>query len=318
MNMLGEQFFIGHFIFGILIAIIGLFLCILMIISIVVHRPCHTVTNILICNTTIWIASFQLSILLGSVYGFRTERLKYQPFCILQAIHIVFSICGISLSYAFQAISRLFFAIFYKHRFLLTFRVHWYLIILNWTISLSLPVTALLIPNAYVFVEEMRICMINTNIFRSLTYLFASGFLIPFTIVIAIYCQILYRTHQSNRRIHHSTQPSVKYSVPNAKRQMKLVQNILLCLGIYGIAGIPWIMIFLWKTIVSDTSPPEAIYLPALIGLSISATVMISFLLAINREVKEVVLRILLRFHHHVRHPFNRTRHLPISAIRLS
>ena len=316
--MLSEQFFIPSFIFAILVSTTGLLLCIVMIVSVILHRPCRTVTNLLVCNTTAWIANFQINILLASIYGFSIEWAQNEPFCKLRAIYIVISIFGISSSYAVQAISRLFFAVLYRYRYLVTFRVHWYLIALNWLFSILLPITALFIPSAYVFVEEMRICMINMKIMRSLIYLFASGFLIPFTIVITIYFQILHRAQKSTRQINAMTNPHETSHMPNAKRQVKLAQNIILCVGIYGVAGIPWIVIVLWESINTNTSPPQALYLIAMIGIALSATVMMIFLLYINREVKNFALRCLLRLHQQMPHLlFSQTRQLRTSVIGL-
>jgi hypothetical protein len=46
-------------------------------------------------------------------------------------------------SYCVQSISRLFFVVFYKHTFLLTYHVHFILIAIQWTVGLMLPMSIL-------------------------------------------------------------------------------------------------------------------------------------------------------------------------------
>ena len=60
---------------------------------------------------------FSLLFLIGCVYGIREDWYTYQPLCIFRAYITIVAVVAASYSFLIQAISRLFFAVFYKHRF---------------------------------------------------------------------------------------------------------------------------------------------------------------------------------------------------------
>lgn len=112
-------------------AIIGLTLCLLIIMIVLTHRECHNFTNVLTCNTCVVVVLYFIFQIVTSIFALRQYWQYHQPACVFRAYCSLALCATLCYSYSIQAISRLFFAIFYKHRFLLTWRTHWLLIIVN-------------------------------------------------------------------------------------------------------------------------------------------------------------------------------------------
>ncbi|CAM4919056.1 unnamed protein product [Rotaria socialis] len=146
-----------------------------MAIIIGVHKPCYTVTNLLACNTNVFVATFQLNSLIGSVYGFYSTSSEYQPVCIFRAVRCRTSITGTCYSYALQSIWRLYFAVFYKYKYLVTFRVHWYMIASSWIISIGILAVSLASPGLLGLDKKVRLSTINVKLLRLTLFGLAAG-----------------------------------------------------------------------------------------------------------------------------------------------
>jgi hypothetical protein len=104
-------------------------------------------------------------------------------------------------SYSIQAISRLFFAVFYKHKYLQTYRTHKIMIIINWFLGFIMPIVPFFIEGSYGLEKESRACVISTKVFAGSFYDGVTISLTPLNVVTVVYGIILYRVRQSTRRI---------------------------------------------------------------------------------------------------------------------
>lgn len=110
--MLSNLFYTVNFALSIVASIIALMFAFLLIIIDVVNKQCHTVANLLTCNTTVAIIFYTITVLQSNILGLREDGLYYQPACTFRAYCLVMACATICYSYSIQPISRLFFAVF--------------------------------------------------------------------------------------------------------------------------------------------------------------------------------------------------------------
>jgi hypothetical protein len=231
----------------------------------------------------------------NSYYALHQDWQYNQPACVFRAYCSLILCTALCYSYSIQAISRLFFAVLYKHRYLLTWRTHWILIIINWTVSIIIPIRPLFYQNGFGLEVESRSCVITPKIVSISMYVVSIVFLIPLNVVTIVYGLILHRARQSTRRIAFvrpdviiiTAQPNVH--VPNGKRELKLIQNMSVQSGFISLGGILYLILVLWNATKQD-SAPESFYLLALNFISISTTLMMITIFLMNKQVKKIAL----------------------------
>jgi hypothetical protein len=144
------------------------------------------------CNTATATSIYSILQLISVNYGLREDWFHNQPACIFRAycyVAVCIVVCG---SYAVQSISRLFFAVLYKYKYLLTWRVHWFMIIANYLMAILEPIAPIFVGNSYRLEAESRLCMATTKVFYSLMLAVIAAYLIPLTIVTIMYAIIFY------------------------------------------------------------------------------------------------------------------------------
>jgi len=252
----------------------------------------------MMCNTAAATTIYSILRLFSAAYGLQEDWFYNQPACTFRAYCYVMVCMIVTSSYALQSISRLFFAVLYKHKYLLSCRIHWFIIIINYLISMLGPIPPIFIGNGYVFEPESRLCLATTKVFYSSMLAVTIAYIIPISIVITVYGIILYHARQSTRRIVASTRNNSVQAIannsikPNFKREMQLMKNISILVGIHLCAGIPYLILVLWH-VIQKQSPPEPFYLLALIAISICFAIKMIILFFMNKEVKNVAINYL-------------------------
>ncbi|CAF4173598.1 unnamed protein product [Adineta steineri] len=294
--MLSDLFFIINYWATIASAIIGIFLCLLIIIIIVTHRQCHTVTNVLTCNTCVAITLYFTFRIVTSIYGLRQDSQDYnQPACIFRAYCSLALCTALCYSYSIQAISRLFFAVLYKYKYLLTWRTHCILIAINWLVSVIIPIKPFFHHDGFGYEEESRSCVVTPKIVSISAYVVVLIFVIPLNIVTIVYGVILYRVRQSTRRIAVVKLDTItstvhnRTHVPNGKRELKIMQNMSAQSTIISCGGILYLILVIWLATQQHSPPPESFYLLALNLISIFTAIMMIALFLMNKPVKKIV-----------------------------
>jgi hypothetical protein len=99
-----------------------------------------------------------------------------------------------------QSISRFFFIVYYQKPYLRAWRIHWYMIICGWIISIVLPIEPLL-GGTYLYQSEARLCIPTPQSLSSILYLIIVSFFIPYHVIIFIYIYIIRHVHLLTKRI---------------------------------------------------------------------------------------------------------------------
>jgi hypothetical protein len=298
--MLSDLFFTIIFSLSIASQIIGLILCFLIIAIVSTHRECHNFTNVLTCNTCVAVGLLFIFGITDSYYALRENWQTNQPACVFRAYCTLALCTALCYSYSIQAISRLFFAVLYKHRYLLTWRTHWILIIINWTLSIIIPIRPFFYPNGFRFEVESRSCVVTSKVVSISMYVVGIIFLIPLNVVTIVYGLILHRARQSTRRIAavrpdvilNTAQPNVH--LPNSKRDLILMQKMSAQSGLISLGGILYLILVIWNATKQD-SAPESFYLLAIKFISIFTAIMMVALFLMNKQVKKIALSYIYR-----------------------
>ena len=277
-----------------------------MIIIIITNHEFRNIQNLMMCNTAFASIIYSILQIISAYFGLREDSSINQPACIFRTLcYNAVCIC-VTTSYAMQSISRLFFAVLYKYKFLLTYRIHLYLIILNYILTIFGPIPLYLIKDGVGFEIESRLCTITTKVFSSSMWAVSIAYLIPVSTVTIVYGIIFYYTKQSSRRVirHTIMGPLVVISeiqrrscnVPNSKRELKLMKNIVILIGIMTCAGIPYLILIIWNLLDVEISPPESFYLISMIIISIVCSIKMVILFFMNKDTKNVTIQYFKNF----------------------
>ncbi|CAF3948467.1 unnamed protein product [Rotaria sordida] len=290
--MLTDLFFKINFSISIAASIIGLILSGITIYIISCKRECRTVNNLLTSNTSLICGVYLIFSLISSVYGLEKNWALTQPACQFRAYGFVVSCTLLLYSHLIHAISRLFFVVFYKHKYLLTWHTHWIMIIINWLLGILIPAILLFIEGSYVYEEESRLCTCTTKKIGTAMYGITTAFIIPFNIVTIIYTTLVCRARQSTRRIRvtqstvTTVSTNINVNIPNIKREMILVRNMSILLSIILCGGTPYLILVLWQA-TTKYPPPESFYLLIINSISICTALMMFALFNLNKQAKK-------------------------------
>jgi len=298
--MLSNLFYIITFSLSIVVSIVNLLFGFIIIIVVIINRQCRTVTNLLMCNTAAATSIYAVLQIFSAGYGLRDDWLHNQPLCVFRAYCYVTVCIIVSGSYALQSISRLFFAVLYKYKYLLTWRIHWFMIIANYLMAIVGPIVPVFVGDGYEFEVDSRLCMATTKVFYSSMLAVTIAYLIPLSIVTIIYGIIFHRARQSARRvvafvpIRASNTPTSNPTAakPNLKRELKLMTNIIILVGILICAGIPYLIMVLWHATLRQP-PPEPFYLLTMVNISVFFVVKLIVLFCMSKEVKHITVEYL-------------------------
>lgn len=115
---------------------------------------------------------------------------------------------------------------------------------------------------------------------------FAVG--IRFFGIITIYLSIIRQTRRINTMI-------ITTLVSTSTRDLRVLQHILILIGILGMAGFPSLVLVIWNAISGEA--PIPLYLFCALTVSFCTAIQISFIFIMNKKIRVV-------FRNHIRHLF--------------
>ena len=290
-DMPTDLFFNLNFTFSIVASTIGLIFSFCIVFAVVTSVPCRNPTNLLMCNTSIVVSTYFINTLIVSIYGFRDDWAEQQPLCAFRAYCFLMSCGTICYAYLIQAISRLLFTVFYKRKHLHTYRVHWYLIAANWIFGFLFAIEPFFFEGGYRYEKESRLCVFTTQRFATAIYGIIVGFVVPLSISLTIYFIIFLNVTRSSRRIAVIITDTQRGPIFNVKRELRLIRNMVIVMGIFTGGGTPFLILVLWQGIQPLSPPPESLYLLIINAITLFVAAMMMTLFSMNKQVRDVVLR---------------------------
>ena len=264
---------------------IGLTICTITIFTIIMKRQCHTVSNLLTCNTSFIVGIYLIFSCISSIYGLEESRALVQPLCHFRAYAFVVGCTLLLYSHLTHAVSRLFFIRFFNRPSLLSWRTHWIMVVINWPLGLVLPLVPFFVEGAYIYEPESRLCTCTTKKTVTSIYGIVTSFIIPFNTMVIIYIKLVHHACRSSRRVQPS-QTTSTVATPNMRREMRLVRNMCILLGIMLGGGIPYLCMVIWHAITSEPAP-HSLYLLIINSIHICTALMMAALFMLNQQVKK-------------------------------
>ena len=197
----------------------------------------RTISNMLICNTCVISLFYSATTFLQIFMVVFNTHHKYsdsRTFCVIRAYLATVTSTLLSFSFLLQAVSRLFFTVFFNHRnLLLTFKFHYYLLVLQWAIGFLLPLS-ILIRSDHVLYRPVNFCTIDIRNTLHLAYLYSGAYLLPVVLIVLIYVRIVYRVNDSKNTA------STRAKRNNSRsREARLLKNIIILVSIFTFGGLP-------------------------------------------------------------------------------
>jgi hypothetical protein len=250
----------------------------ILILTISFHRTLHTVPNLLTANSSFTILFYALIIIVQIIVGLKSKHQIENSLCVFLSFSTSIAANAICYSYLVTAISQYFFNILYSRKYLLTFRVHWFIILLSWCISIFLPLF-LYIPGALQYSPEMHMCTMKMSVQWMVFIYMGTAIGIPFFgIIIIIYRYIA-------RFIRHTDSTSIVGT--NSTRDLRVIKHMLTLIGVLGTAGLPSLILVIWN-VLTIGKEPISLYLICILTISLCTNIQISFIFLMNQNVRSV------------------------------
>jgi len=190
-------------------------------------------------------------------------------------------------------ISDLFFAVLYKHRYLLTWRVHRIWIIFTWIIGITVCIPPFFIDGDYALEQESRSCVISSKRYPVALYICTVSSFISFSIIATVYILILIHVHRSTRRVlaFNRTMINARNNISNNKREIKLMKKMIIQTGILISGGPVFLFLIAWHA-TQKQPPPESLYLIGfnLMTVLVSAITIVQFIM--SKQLKQFAILI--------------------------
>jgi hypothetical protein len=234
----------------------------------------HTVRHLLICNTCIASSVYCIIQTINYIILIFLPWISSDISCRWRGYLSYMSISAVTYSYLVQAISRLFFSVFStKHPWIVTFKVHYILILTHWLVIIIIPLPAIITKDIYFRPDVL--CWVPMERVVHMMYTVFAYYVIPIFSIIIIYVYI----YRQIKKIKKRTE--LIRNTTNEKRDLEVLRNIAILSCIYISGGIP--------TLIFLVSSINIFYLAGIV--TITFAVMIEKLCAIllDRELRLVV-----------------------------
>ncbi|CAF0779765.1 unnamed protein product [Adineta ricciae] len=241
----------------------------------------HTVRHLLICNTCV--ASILYCIVQTINYAFLIflQSETSDVGCRWRGYFAYLSIAAVAYSYLIQAISRFFISILSgQYRWLTTFKTHYTLILLQWVTIIVIPLPSILTNDIYY--RPSSLCWVPLKKLIHVIYTYFAYYILPTLTICILYIMIFYRVKQGTKRAalliknnHHE------------KRDLELLRNIMVLLGIYLLGGLPSVLFVITAN--------EWIYLISIVSMSLTVAIEKISMIMLDRDIRQVTKNLMCR-----------------------
>ncbi|CAF1185135.1 unnamed protein product [Adineta steineri] len=239
-----------------------------------------SVSNLLVLNSSFIFVLYAIGCFIQTPLMISNNNNVNYLFCQLCGFFTLYTAGTQIFTILAQAIFRYFATVLYRKKVLLTFRVNTIIIILGWIIPLIISASLLVLPLAYQYEPESRICYPSTRYLLGAAIVSIFIFFVPLTIIIGLYGLILWNlTHFD--RFQSDANNIIRY-----KRNIKVFHNILLIVAIMLVCGVPYLLCIIIN-IISET--PWILYSIKTLCISLSITLEALVLFFTNDKIKKIL-----------------------------
>ena len=256
----------------------GLISIILSLIIIIIIRRTkprlHTVRHLLICNTCIGSIVYCIIQTINYIILIFLPWISSDISCRWRGYFGYVSISAATYSYLVQAISRLLFSVFStKYPWVITFKVHYILILIHWIFILIIPLSAIITHDIYF--RPGLLCWVPMKYFIHVLYTAFAYYVLPIISIMIIYVYIYQRIQNIKKRTE------LIRNTTSEKRDLEVLRNIIILLFIYISGGIP--------TLLYLTSTMDVFYLASIVTFTFVVMIEKICTVLLDRELRLVV-----------------------------
>ena len=291
-DMPSDLFYVINYSLKFVVTLIGLVFGFIIILTVIFKQQCHTVANLLVCSTCLGTIGHMTIAFVAAIYGVGDHWAWAEPYCTIRGYLSVSFIGTMCYSYSLQAVSRMFFAVFYKYPYLLSMRTHLIMVIANWCLGFSVAAIPLLFyERGYGLEIESRACIMSSKVFGAAMFASIFSYSIPLGIVTLVYGVIFYQVRQSSRRVTAFNDTSnSNLTRTNAKRELRIARQLVQQSGCLLGAGGLYLVNMFWQKFT--TIPlPKPMYLVGFTIMTNMFSLMIVFQFFMNKSVRDIVYR---------------------------
>ncbi|CAF3381121.1 unnamed protein product [Rotaria sp. Silwood2] len=216
----------------------------------ILDKTCHTIPMMLTGNSCLSAFIFGCCMLSMCLRTFQNDRKKIQYqdlFCVFRAYITYVSCFLFNNSFLLQATYR-YFTVIYRYRlYFQSIRFHILVICLTWIFALLFPIP-FVFTGQILYNVDNQICQIYLRLSISMIIIALWVYGIPITLIIIVYFKLLRYVHGMSNRITPVT------TLFRAKRELKMVERILILVAILVVLGLPYALFTLMSFF---TSPPK-------------------------------------------------------------
>ena len=219
-------------------ALIGVSIACMILTIIIFTKRMHTVTHLLICNSSISSIFFCIvqcvNYIFLSLLPWKTDDLS----CRWRAYFGYMSVVAVVYSYLAQAVSRFLLAMLsVKYRWASAMKTHVTLIIVQWLLVALIPTPALLTKDIYY--RPYALCWVPKEFRLHLAYSVIAYYLLPALFIFAIYISIYCRVKRRRRSVF------ISRNRRGWNRDLEVLYNIMILFATYTLGAIPTILYIL-------------------------------------------------------------------------
>lgn len=219
-------------------ALVAMSVASLILIIIIFTKRMHTVTHLLICNSSVASICYSTVQCVSYIYlallPWHTDDFS----CRWRGFFSYMAVAAVVYSYLAQAVSRFLISILSsKYRWATSIRTHILLIVIQWLIVSFIPIPAIITEDIYH--RPFALCWVPKEFQLHLAYTVIAYYLIPALLIFAIYISIYCRVkRRSNSFV-------LNRSRRRGNRDLEVLYNIMILFAIYTLGAIPVILYIL-------------------------------------------------------------------------
>lgn len=196
----------------------------------------RTVPMMFIANSCLAHLMFSLDRFWIAAFRFHNDynNIKYKDTLCILRIYIAYVSCAIlNFSYFIQSLYRYIRVVYPTHLYWQSRRIQFIFICITWVFSILYPFLFLF--NGEIFYDgNNHMCQLPLQLSFSLIYMLHCSYIIPILLIIFVYFKLI-------RYIHKMREHIIPVNIfIRARRQLKMVQNIVILIGMLFITGFPY------------------------------------------------------------------------------
>ncbi|CAF1048784.1 unnamed protein product [Adineta steineri] len=231
-----ESWFISFDILSILFTLLVVGCSIFYLLIIILNKMWHSVPMMLITNSClahlifgvdrVWIGGFRLQNDL--------RQIQYEDNLCIFRIYIAYVACAIlNFSYLLQSIYRYIYVVYPSYLFWQSRQIQFLFICLTWIFSITYPFL-FIFKREIIYDVHNHVCQLPFQLSFSLIYMLNCSYIIPVFLIMITYFKLVLYVHMMSKRVI----PVNIYI--RAKRQLRMVRNIVILIMILLITGFPY------------------------------------------------------------------------------